>query len=311
MTVVRPGETGVDFSWTKPPASRLVELGYTFVVGYISVPPASAGKNITKAQCDEYIAAGLKVLLVWEMSAETPNQGYWRGRTDGVGARIQAEKRGYPVDVPILTAVDTNTTTANIGAHTEYVRGFVETVAPYPVGIYGDTDILRRVQGWRIGWVPNAWGWSAASRVLAEAEAAAVGAHVLQRKGFYIDDKWAVDPNVAVREFPAWGKSTLPHPETPPPAPIPPVLLEEDDMHFITHSEQRGDKAPGIDVWAIMPDGSKRPVSWLESVARGGVAKLAPIPVPNDVINGLSDYSVAAPGTAPRYTGNIELTPEG
>ena len=68
MTVtVRAGETGVDFSFARPPAQRLLELGYTFIVGYISVKPAAPAKNITAAECQAYLDAGLKVLLVWEM----------------------------------------------------------------------------------------------------------------------------------------------------------------------------------------------------------------------------------------------------
>lgn len=218
--IVKAGEKGVDFSFARPPAVRLLELGYTFVVGYISVPPASPAKNITAAECDAYIAAGLKVLLVWEMSASSPNQGAPAGTSHGRDAKTQATARGYPTDVPILCADDTNTTPANIDAHEAYVRAFAAACAPYPIGVYGDTDILGRCTGlWQVGWLPNAWSWSGTSRVDAEAKAKALGAHVLQRKGFWIDNVWAVDPNDAIADFPAWGKQNAPIPPTPTPPP--------------------------------------------------------------------------------------------
>lgn len=221
----------MDFSFSKPPAARLVELGFSFVVGYISIPPASTSKNISKVQCEAYIAAGLKVLLVWEMSATSPNLGAAAGAPHGRNAAQLAGARGYPVDVSIIVADDTNTTDPNIDAHEAYVRAFADNCGPYPIGLYGDTDILYRCRGlWRIGWVPNAWSWSGTSRKDAEAKARAVGAHVLQRTGYHIDNLWAVDPNDAIADFPAWGTVTIPEePDTTPPPPRPPIV-EEDDM---------------------------------------------------------------------------------
>jgi hypothetical protein len=243
---VKAGEKGVDFSFARPPANRLLELGYTFVVGYISVPPASPAKNISRAECEGYIAAGLKVLLVWEMSADSPNQGGPAGSVHGRNAKLQAEARGYPTDVPILTAVDTNTTASNIAAHEAYVIAFAAACHPYPVGIYGDTDILARCAGlWDIGWVPNAWSWSGSSRKDAEAKARLLGAHVLQRAGFHIDDLWAVDPNDAIADFPAWGTE-------PPPPPPPPVHVDEEaeDIMKIKAAGQWFEKC-GVDLRAI------------------------------------------------------------
>jgi hypothetical protein len=213
---VKAGERGVDFSFAKPPPHRLLELGYTFVVGYISIPPATAAKNISQAECEAYLAAGLKVLLVWEMSATRPNLGAPAGALDGRNASFQAAIRGYPEDVPILAAVDTNSVPTNIAAHADYLEAFADNCGPYPIGVYGDTDILTRCNGlWRIGWVPNAWSWSGSSRANAEAKARALGAHVLQRTGFHIDGLWAVDPNDVIADFPAWGTVTEPPPEPP------------------------------------------------------------------------------------------------
>ena len=137
------------------------------------------------------------------------------GTQDGTNAKAQAGLRDYPTDVPILCAVDTNTTATNVVKQEAYVRAFAVAAAPYPIGIYGDTDILGRCAGlWQIGWLPSAWSWSGTSRAQAEAKAKALGAHVLQYTGFYIDQIWAVDPNVAINDFPAWGLT--PDPPIPP-----------------------------------------------------------------------------------------------
>jgi hypothetical protein len=245
VTTVTAGEKGVDFSFARPPAARLLELGYSFVVGYLSVPPASPAKNISKVECDAYIAAGLKVLLVWEMSATSPNQGAPAGQSHGRDAKLAAALRGYPREVPILCAVDTNTTPALIDAHEAYVKAFAEQCDPWPIGIYGDTDILTRCSGlWEIGWVPNAWSWSGSSRKDAEAKARLLGAHVLQRQGFYIDNRWAVDPNDAIADFPAWGL------DVPTPSPQPPTVDDEEDAVRIKTPGQWFEKC-GVDLRAI------------------------------------------------------------
>ncbi len=239
MVIVHTGDTGVDFSFARPPAQRLVELGYKFVVGYISVPPAAPAKNITATECQAYLAAGLKVLLVWEMNASRASLGGVYGNRDGADAKIRAAALGYPTDCPILFADDTNTTAANIDKHEEYMRAAADSCHPYPMGIYGDIDILGRCAGlWEIGWLPNAWSWSGTSRKDAEAKARVVGAHVLQHTGFYIDNVWAVDPNEAIADFPAWGLTV------DPPTPHPP---SEDDMQVATF-EVEG--LPGIYMWA-------------------------------------------------------------
>lgn len=234
---VHAGDTGVDFSFAKPPASRLIELGHRFVVGYISDLPASPAKNISKEQCDEYTAAGLELLLVWEMTATRASLGAAFGAADGRRAAILAAERGYPTYKPIIAADDTNTTASNLDAQEAYMRAFAEACAPYPniIGIYGDVDVLERCAGlWQIGWVPNAWAWSGVSRADAEARALAVGAHVLQHKGFYIDNTWAVDPNVVIRDLPAWGETD------PTPISVPVSAFEEDDMFHGFVQDQQG-----------------------------------------------------------------------
>lgn len=221
---IRAGERGVDCSFARPPAARLLELGYTFLIGYDSMPPAAPAKNLTKVESDEYEAAGIEVFRVWEMSASRANLGAAYGTLDGTAAKNHAIARGDPTWRPLLAADDTNTTTGvlgalmaigrairsavmgsggNIDAQEAYMRAFHAAYAPYEMGIYGDTDILERCRDiWRLAVLPNAWAWSGRSRAEAEAKARALGVQILQRKGFYIDNVWAVDPNEVIADFP-------------------------------------------------------------------------------------------------------------
>lgn len=218
---IQPGETGVDFSYSKPPPARLVELGYTFVVGYIS---PNYRKNLLNPQ--DYIDAGLGVLYVYEVAATTPNGGRLRGLADGAQAKFQLEALGQPHDVPFLVAFDTNTNTTNIAAHIDYFNAVAETAAPYFCGAYEDTDLAAQIDE-AIGWLPLAWSWSGGSKADAEAKARALGFHVLQQKGYWIDNMWAVDPNLCIRTFTTWGT----------PNAAPPALQGVIPMDVVTNAE--------------------------------------------------------------------------
>lgn len=206
---IQPGETGVDFSYTKPPPALLVAKGYTFVVGYLSPNPS---KNLLNPQ--SYLDAGLDVLFVWEVSATSPNGGRAKGIAHGIAAKDALDAFGYPYGVPVILAFDTNSVAGNIAAHIEYFNGFVDMVSPYVVGAYEDTDLAVLTNAETTAdWLPLAWSWSGGSKADAEAKARALGFHVLQLKGFYIDDLYPVDPNLCIKAFPAW--SARPEAEQP------------------------------------------------------------------------------------------------
>lgn len=229
------GSKVLDFSYSRPPALKVKELGYDGGVGYVSL---TAGKNITKAECLAFIAAGLTILLVFELTATRPNGGAEKGKIDGATAKAQALALGYPSDIPVLTAVDTNTSTALGPTHEAYVRAFAAAVSPYPCGVYCDTDLWRLVNDvCVVGWMPNAWAWSDSSREKARAEAKAIGMHVLQDKGFWIEDKWAVDPNTVISPIPAWGVAS----------PLP--TSEDDDVQVFIKSESNDHPVGAGAIW--------------------------------------------------------------
>lgn len=307
---IRPGDTGIDFSYSKPPAARLVELGYRFVVGYVSPNP---DKNLLDPW--QYISAGLGVVYVFELTATRPNQGGDAGRQDGAFARLWLERCGYPTDVPVVVAFDTNTSQTNLAAHVAYFNGFKTAAAPYLCGAYEDTDLARYTDAeTTIDWLPLAWSWSSSvSLADARRKAYELGFHVFQGKGFWIDGKWAVDPNVCVRPFPAWGLA--------PPAP------QEADMPAFISNKQAGKygAAPspqgGCTIWELV-EGRKRALSLAEWNGYGnpfGVAlpdsdldqipDFAPQPVPEIDYVTLAEHLAGILPT--RFNGSINITAAG
>jgi hypothetical protein len=69
---------GIDAAWDRPTVGQLVAAGKHFMVGYVSRDPS---KNITKAECDAALAAGIDVCLVWETTVA--DFGQWSASTEG------------------------------------------------------------------------------------------------------------------------------------------------------------------------------------------------------------------------------------
>ena len=79
-----------------------------------------------------------------------------------------------------------------------------KAAAPYPIGVYGDYDIIDRVKDVsQLNWQANAWGWSAIwwlGKILRRNHK---DAHVLQQQQT-ATAAGLIDPAVTVREFVAW-----------------------------------------------------------------------------------------------------------
>lgn len=238
---VQPGEKGVDFSYTKPPPARLVELGITFVVVYYSTPPSNPKKNVEDPS--PYLDAGLDVVYVLEKTATRAADGAAAGEEDAIAFQSFLNRIGCPPEAPQMAADDTATTGANVRAKQLYMDSF-RNVMPNR-GIYAGSKLGRLID-FDLGCLPNAWSWSvgvntstAVSRADARQAAINGGYHLIQGPGFYIDNLYPVDPLECVKAFPAWSRRA---------APTPPVSqVEDDDMKavFLKINEQPG----GIYLW--------------------------------------------------------------
>lgn len=243
---VLPGERGLDFAYSKPPPAVVVRLGYTFVVGYVSTNPS---KDLLNPK--DYLNAGLAVNFVYETYATRPSTGAQGGYLDGSDCKFKLIQRGYPTEVAVIVAFDTNTVSANAATHKAYYDAFAQNVAPYRIGAYEDTDLAKVTNAEEtIDWLPLAWSWSGTSKADARAKAISLGYHVFQEQGYIIDGLYAVDPNTVVKPFLAWSYVGNP---------VPPS--GDDDMK-ITNAETRlhtdgNTYPPGVIKWAYGTPGKR------------------------------------------------------
>jgi len=209
------GSLAADYSYARPPAARLKQLGYSTVVRYISATTSTKSVSFNEVQAIR--AAGLNLLLVWEMHATDALGGSPVGATSGAAALKILRGLGYPEDVPVLVAVDQDITTKTVAVAVAYLAGFARAVAPYPIGVYGDADILLAYGNFsQLGWLPNATAWSSVNK------AAAITAgvvHALQHRVVAIDGKWSVDPSTVIAPMPCWGADVTLH-QPPPSLPL-------------------------------------------------------------------------------------------
>ena len=217
------GWKGVDYSWGRPDYAELARLGYRFAVRYVS--PGNSGKNITAGEVAQLHGAGVAVLLVFESTTTRPFDGAAAGTADGAVAKDRAGKVGYPTSVPIMAAVDTDVTTRTLPAVLAYLDAFAAACAPYPLGIYADTDVIEAMAGRSVlNWKPNARAWSPKPSSLV---------HVQQHASTTVAGA-VVDTNTALRPFTAW----LPHDE---PTTIQPPQEDDDMPTIIVTAPGRGD----------------------------------------------------------------------
>lgn len=201
LTIEPAKKVAADWSFSKIPPEFLVQRGVKLALRYIG---GSQSKRLTVAERDQLFAAGIAILLNWEERAGAPLEGAATGAKHGAEARHQAEALGYPTDMPILVSVDVDITSQTVNTAEAYVRKFAETCRPFPIGVYGDTDVLEALEDIsEINWLPNASDWSnpesPARRLV----------HIRQRKMVTVDDL-AFDPDDIEKPVRAWFPG--PHP---------------------------------------------------------------------------------------------------
>lgn len=298
ITWVPVGAKGVDFSYTKPPPARLVELGYEFIVGYFSTPPSNPKKNLTNPH--DYLDAGLNVVYVFEKSATRATEGGHAGYVDAMSFVAFLDSIGCPHAVaPQMMADDTGTTVANKAAKLDYMAAAASVMANR--GMYAGSKLGAYCQ-WGLGWLPNAWSWSegvntptALSRADARQEAINIGYHVVQSTGFYIDGLYPVDPNEVVRAFPAWSNESDPNP-------LPQGVIR---MDVVTNASDWDSGPAGTVKFALQYAGQAlyhlTPVEWAAGGSQPGV------PMSNEDLEALAaipagtaiDYAAVAAKVAP------------
>lgn len=148
---------GLDFAWSKPSVEAIKAGGYGFVCRYHSYD--TAGKNLTKAEADSYLANGILIVSNWEYTTDAALKGYTQGVQDATeGNRQQAACGGPPA--PIYFSVDFDATEAQQSAINSYLQGAASVIGLSRVGVYGGYYVVKRCFDARVvtyGWQTFAW----------------------------------------------------------------------------------------------------------------------------------------------------------
>ena len=126
---------------TADAAQRAKTAGFDFVGRYL-VPDRYA-KALTRPEAEAITEAGLRILTVWETTAERAAAGYDAGAFDGFNAKACARAIGMPEDGIIYFAVDFGAGAIHMPAIAQYISAACVNVAPYWAGVYGSYDVIE------------------------------------------------------------------------------------------------------------------------------------------------------------------------
>jgi hypothetical protein len=130
---------GIDAAWSRPTPDQLIAAGKKFIIGYVSHDPS---KNLTKAECQAYLDAGIGVGLVWETTTNRALSGAPGGHADGIDARQQARDLGFPDEKPIGFAVDFQASAQQLAGPIR-AYGAAYRTAANSSGVYGGKATVR------------------------------------------------------------------------------------------------------------------------------------------------------------------------
>lgn len=141
---------GVDCATRLTPktAAGIKAAGYEFVGRYL-VPSIGSmkWKALTKEECEIITGAGLRLLTVWETTADRVKGGAEAGSSDGSRAATLASDFGIPRGAAIYFAVDYDaqkcdfdTIAAYLNAAKKQLRGM------WRVGVYGSYNVIEAMK---------------------------------------------------------------------------------------------------------------------------------------------------------------------
>lgn len=228
-------ENGIDEAWDDASVQDLVAARISFVMGYASYDPS---KNLTLSRITELHANSIGVGLVWETTIDAWSGGYGQGVADGQAAGSQANALGWPTNIGIYFALDTDIPGSSPLA-IDYLRGCA--ACGRPVGAYGCGDVLLDALNEgviQLAWLAGSQGWSGFQTAKVSGRLA-----IIQLGGNTIGGA-SVDSDVLL--LPAnecgiwWASPPAPIPPAPP-VPVPPIQdipmqgdLSAMQKHFVT-----------------------------------------------------------------------------
>lgn len=142
-------------------AQALAAAGMEFACRYL-VPERYAWKRLTRQEAEAITAAGMKIVSVFETTANRPAGGTAAGQTDGVLALKEAQSIGQPEGTAIYFAVDYDAQPRDYDAIEQYLRTAAAELLGYAVGVYGSYAVVEEMS--RRGAAKHFWQTYAWSR---------------------------------------------------------------------------------------------------------------------------------------------------
>lgn len=152
--------SGIDCSrrLTEADVQVLRRNKYSFVGRYLV--PLRYSKALTPGEAKLIMDGGLGLLLCWELTADRARGGVLTGMDDGEAAAALARTIGAPAGTAIYFAVDFDAQEKDMDAVEGYLRGAVEAIGEYRLGVYGGErtiEAMRRRKAAEVFWQCVAW----------------------------------------------------------------------------------------------------------------------------------------------------------
>jgi len=189
---------GGDYSWDRPSPTCLFDAGWRFVVRYTS---SDASKNMSRAEVDRLVAAGLQLVTVWQEGKAAPLGGATRGTSAARESVTVATAAGMPANRPHYFALDDDPRQYS-SSQWVTIRAFYAAAAQVVgtdwVGVYGGYKAIETLcpspcpWGWQTrSWSDGVWSAKAQLRqVVVDTSTSPV--HLCNARVDY-DEAWAVD----------------------------------------------------------------------------------------------------------------------
>lgn len=146
---------------TKETAEAFRADGYEFVCRYL-VP--AGWKRLTKEEAELIGATGMKLVSVFETTADRALGGREAGLADGASAARTAEAIGQPKGSAIYFAVDFDAAPAQMQTVLAYIRGAGEAAPDFLAGVYGSYAVIEAAKtagACSRFWQTYAWSYGA------------------------------------------------------------------------------------------------------------------------------------------------------
>ena len=205
-------------------AKQIKASGYDFVCRYL-VPPTMAWKDLTAQEARNICDAGLKILCVFEATADRVKGGAAAGTNDGLTARMLAEAMGMPITAYIYFAVDYEAPASDIAMIDAYLRAARAQTGTYEIGVYGPYSVIEAIatRGACKGfWQCFAWSYGKVSdhRMVYQYKAGqtVAGIAVDLDEAYSLDGLWTYNTESerekmirynTIADVPDWGKPTV------------------------------------------------------------------------------------------------------